>query len=111
LAYPIADRVWFAVPEPTEWQRIGNQINAALVFAWSDFVNVHRIFFTMLQRDGATALRFRREVDGERICLESGAAERNAFRSAQKQLCSLRDQTAVARILILAVIRAGLAAG
>jgi hypothetical protein len=36
---------------------------------------------------------------------------RNAFRSAQKQLCSLRDQTAVATILILAVIRAGLAAG
>jgi hypothetical protein len=35
---------------------------------------------------------------------------RNAFRSVQKQLCSLRDQTAVATILILAVIRAGLAA-
>jgi hypothetical protein len=39
------------------------------------------------------------------------ALTRNAFRSAPKQLCSLRDQTAVARILILAVIRAGLAAG
>ena len=36
---------------------------------------------------------------------------RNAFRSVQKQLCSLRDQTAVATTLILAVIRAGLAAG
>jgi hypothetical protein len=35
---------------------------------------------------------------------------RNAFRSVQKQLCSLRDQTAVATTLILAVIRAGLAA-
>jgi len=35
---------------------------------------------------------------------------RNAFRSAQKQLCSLRNQTAVATTLILAVIRAGLAA-
>jgi hypothetical protein len=42
---------------------------------------------------------------------EAIALTRNAFRSAQKQLCSLRDQTAVARILILAVIRAGLAAG
>jgi DNA-directed RNA polymerase specialized sigma24 family protein len=34
---------------------------------------------------------------------------RNAFRSAQKQLCRLRDQTAVATILISAVIRGGLA--
>src|SRR2546427_9074212 len=42
---------------------------------------------------------------------EAVALTRNAFRSAQKQLCSLRDQTAVATILILAVIRAGLAAG
>ena len=38
------------------------------------------------------------------------ALTRNAFRSAQKQLCNLRDQTAVATTLILAVIRAGLAA-
>jgi len=36
---------------------------------------------------------------------------RNAFRSVQKQLCSLRDQTAVATTLILAVIRASLVAG
>jgi hypothetical protein len=25
---------------PTEWRRIGNQINAAFVLAWTDFVNV-----------------------------------------------------------------------
>jgi hypothetical protein len=36
---------------------------------------------------------------------------RNAFRSAQEQLCSLRDQRAVATTLLSAVIRAGLAAG
>jgi hypothetical protein len=42
---------------------------------------------------------------------EAIALTRNAFRSVQKQLCSLRDQTAVATIVILAVIRAGLAAG
>jgi DNA-directed RNA polymerase specialized sigma24 family protein len=42
---------------------------------------------------------------------EAIALTRNAFRSAQKQLCSLRDQTAVATTLVLAVIRAGLAAG
>ena len=29
-------------PEPTEWQHIGNQIDAAFVFAGSDFVDVHR---------------------------------------------------------------------
>jgi hypothetical protein len=27
-----------AVPQPTEWQRIGNQIDAAMIFARSDFV-------------------------------------------------------------------------
>ena len=42
---------------------------------------------------------------------EAIALTRNAFRSAQKQLCSLRDQTAVATTLISAVIRAGRAAG
>jgi DNA-directed RNA polymerase specialized sigma24 family protein len=42
---------------------------------------------------------------------EAIALTRNAFRSAQKQLRSLRDQTAVATILVSAVIRAGLAAG
>jgi hypothetical protein len=42
---------------------------------------------------------------------EAIALTRNAFRSVQKQLCSLRNQRAVATILISAVIRAGLAAG
>jgi DNA-directed RNA polymerase specialized sigma24 family protein len=42
---------------------------------------------------------------------EAIALTRNAFRSAQKQLCVLRDQTAIATILISAVIQAGLAAG
>jgi len=28
---------------PTEWQRIGDQIDAAFVFAWSDFVDMPRI--------------------------------------------------------------------
>jgi hypothetical protein len=40
-------RVWqskslsLSVPQPAEWQHIGNQINAAFVFARSDFVKVH----------------------------------------------------------------------
>ena len=29
-----------AISQPTEWQRIGNQVNAAFVFARADFVNV-----------------------------------------------------------------------
>jgi len=41
----IVDRVvhgiWLAVPKATEWQRFGNQIDAAMTFARSDFVNVH----------------------------------------------------------------------
>jgi hypothetical protein len=28
------------VPQPTEWQRIGNQIDAAFISAWANFVNV-----------------------------------------------------------------------
>jgi len=40
----IADGVRFAVPQPTEWQRIGNEIDAAMIFTRADFVNVHIIF-------------------------------------------------------------------
>jgi len=29
------------IPQPTKRQRIGNKIDAALIFAWSDFVNVN----------------------------------------------------------------------
>jgi hypothetical protein len=37
----VANRVRLAIPQPTEWQRIGNQIDAAFVFALADFVEVH----------------------------------------------------------------------
>src|SRR5215475_1827910 len=30
-----------AVPQPTEWQRIGNQIDAAMIFARMDLIGVH----------------------------------------------------------------------
>jgi hypothetical protein len=36
----VADRVWFNAPQPTEWQRIGNQIDAAMIFARFHVVNV-----------------------------------------------------------------------
>ena len=38
----IRDRIRLAVPQPTKWQGIGNQIDAAPVFARSHFVNVFR---------------------------------------------------------------------
>jgi hypothetical protein len=41
VANRIADRVWFAIPQATDWQRIGNQIDAALISTRADFVNVH----------------------------------------------------------------------
>jgi len=34
----VADCVWLAIPQGTEWQRIGNQIDAAMIFARADFV-------------------------------------------------------------------------
>ena len=37
----VADCVWLAVPQPTKWQRVGNQIAAAMISARPDFVNVH----------------------------------------------------------------------
>jgi hypothetical protein len=36
----VAGRVGLAIPEPPEWQHIGNQIDAAFIFARADFVNV-----------------------------------------------------------------------
>jgi len=32
-----------ALPQLTEWQRIGDQINAAMIRARADFVNVKRL--------------------------------------------------------------------
>ena len=36
----ITDSVWSAIQEATEWQRIANQIDAAMIFAKTHFVNV-----------------------------------------------------------------------
>ena len=41
----IRDGVRFAIPQPTERQRIGDEIDAAMIFAWADFVNVRRTHF------------------------------------------------------------------
>jgi hypothetical protein len=36
----VADCIWLAIPKPTKWQRIGNQIDAAMIFGRPDFVKV-----------------------------------------------------------------------
>jgi len=36
----IADCIRLAIPQATEWQRIGNQIDTAMIFSRSDFVNM-----------------------------------------------------------------------
>ena len=33
----IRDGIWFAIPQATEWQGIGDQIDAAMIFAGADF--------------------------------------------------------------------------
>jgi hypothetical protein len=43
----IAIRIRLAVPQPTEWQRIADQIKAAIIFARSDFVNMHGTPYTL----------------------------------------------------------------
>ena len=45
----IAGSVWSVIPQPTERQRIGNQIDAAFVFAWPDFVNGQWAAFARLE--------------------------------------------------------------
>src|SRR3954463_8649274 len=41
ITYRVAGPVRLAIPESTEGQHIGNEIGAAFIFAWSDFVKVH----------------------------------------------------------------------
>jgi len=41
--FGVADCIRLALPQPTNWQRIGNQIDAAMIFSRADFVNVHHV--------------------------------------------------------------------
>ena len=45
VANCIADCVWFAIPQATEWQRIGNEIDAASIFTRANLVNVRQFQF------------------------------------------------------------------
>ena len=44
LADCVADRIRLSIPQPTEWQCIGNQIDDALVLARADFRNQKRFW-------------------------------------------------------------------
>ena len=53
----IAGSVRSVIPEPTERERIGNQIDAALIFARADCVNMHSGWLQhMVSRDAIIAL-------------------------------------------------------
>ena len=39
----VRDGIRLAIPQRTEWQRIGNQIDAAMIFARVNLVNVHTL--------------------------------------------------------------------
>ena len=34
--------IWRVIPKPPEWKRVGDEIDAAIIFAEPDLVNVHR---------------------------------------------------------------------
>jgi hypothetical protein len=54
LAYPIAllAALGSPLPQATEWQRIGDEIGAAFIFARTDFVKVRIIFHGRFLRSG-----------------------------------------------------------
>ena len=51
LALCVANCVWLAVPQPTEWQRIGNQIDVAIIFARADFVSLLSLLCRSQKKD------------------------------------------------------------
>ena len=38
--------IWLAIPQATEWERIGNQIDATMIFARANFINVLRASYS-----------------------------------------------------------------
>ena len=54
VADSIRDGIGIAIPQATEWQRIGNQIDVAMIPARADFVNVCRIRRCYCGRIGGT---------------------------------------------------------
>ena len=54
LALCVANCVWLAVPQTTEWQRIGNQIDVAIIFARADFVSLLSLLCRSQKRTEST---------------------------------------------------------
>jgi hypothetical protein len=46
----VPDRIRFGIPQPTEWQRIGNEIDAAMIFTRTDFVKCGELVIAPGQR-------------------------------------------------------------
>jgi hypothetical protein len=71
----VHDGIRPGVAEPTKWQHIGNEINAAFVFARADFVNVHASFnskgvlekFTGSVRSPAPEVKYRTHAVAQRV--------------------------------------------
>ena len=40
VADSVCDGIRFAIPQPTEWQHMRNEIDAAMIFGRADFVNI-----------------------------------------------------------------------
>ena len=56
VANCIADRILFAIPQPTEWQYIGNQIDAALIFRDSGVVQEWGVALALAQASASVSL-------------------------------------------------------
>jgi hypothetical protein len=46
----IAEFVWLVIPQPTKWQRIGDKIKAASIFARANLVNVFNLFHAFVAK-------------------------------------------------------------
>ena len=69
----IAGRIRFTVPQPTEWHCVGNQINAAMIFARADFLNVH------CEKFQAIAVLFRRHQNNAHKLKHCGGKLENDY--------------------------------
>jgi hypothetical protein len=74
------------VPQPTEWQHIGDEIGAAMIFAWADFVDVcspwHR---NGIQSHRTVAVKRAGNVDDIRLDSESSANHRRFWRDPARR--------------------------
>src|SRR5215471_14120972 len=82
--------IWRVVPQPTEWQHIGNQIDAALIFTRADFVNVRHYTQSIESVTEVPPVVYRRYQDIP--ILESNVQTRSAGRSRTRRTRRTRGQ-------------------